>query len=81
MPFACRCGAEEHAEAVRKLQNSTKLLQKVTDSSEDGEGSRGVGSPDLTPPPSGLRSSSERGGRGERSGGRTASSPVIPSVR
>lgn len=28
-PFTCRCGAEDHVEAVKKLQNSTKLLQKV----------------------------------------------------
>lgn len=28
-PFSCRCGAEDHVEAVKKLQNSSKLLQKV----------------------------------------------------
>ncbi|KAB0397701.1 hypothetical protein E2I00_019150, partial [Balaenoptera physalus] len=27
-PFSCRCGAEDHVEAVKKLQNSSKLLQK-----------------------------------------------------
>lgn len=38
-PFTCRCGAEDHVEAVKKLQNSTKLLQKVIDySMEGGEG-------------------------------------------
>lgn len=34
-----RCGAEDHVEAVRKLQNSTKLLQKVTHPRAGGEGS------------------------------------------
>lgn len=77
MPFPCRCGAEEHVEAVKKLQNSAKLLQKVTYSAEDGEGSPGVGSPDPTPPPSRLCSSSERGGRGERSGGRMATRVLL----
>lgn len=37
-PFSCRCGVEDHVEAVKKLQNSTKLLQKVIYSTENGEG-------------------------------------------
>lgn len=49
--LSCRCGAEDHVEAVKKLQNSTKLLQKVIDSMEGGVGlgSAWNGLPRLSP--------------------------------
>uniref|UniRef100_A0A8C8YX51 Alanyl-tRNA editing protein Aarsd1 n=1 Tax=Prolemur simus TaxID=1328070 RepID=A0A8C8YX51_PROSS len=46
-----KCGAEDHVEAVKKLQNSTKLLQKVIYSMERGEGVGSARLPAVSQPP------------------------------
>lgn len=51
MDLSCRCGAEDHVEAVKKLQNSSKLLQKVIMGDGEGVGCAWNGLPGLSPSP------------------------------